>query len=234
MSSSTTFFDEENITKINNLINQASDSILCNPECQKKRMEEELKRKMYDSEENLINAPSQLEDSEKNYYTFIGGESLYLTKLKERLKKEVAIKLVKYHAIFNNYSDSAQTILDDYVAVKDYTKFLHKETKHTDNKIHNYNSESVNDINTNDRNVYYKTQYNNLLMSRYTNYIRLYSILVFIFIFFYLFFYPQGLVKKMCVIIIIILYPFVIDSIVKMFYSIWINFVHLFSPLYII
>ena len=230
--SSSTFFDEENISKINHLINQASNSILCNPDCQKARTAEELKRKMNDSEENLMTAPSQLEDSEKNYYTFIGGDSLYLTKLKERLKKEVAIKIVKYHAVFNNYSDSAQLILDDYVAVKDYTNLLHKETQNTDNKIQNYNNNTTSDINTNDRNVYYKTQYNNLLMTRYNNYIRLYSLLAIVFIFFYLVFYPQSLIKKICVILLIIIYPFVIDNIVKMFYNIGVSFYNLFPPIY--
>ena len=45
------------INQLNSLLEQASDTILCNSECQKERKAEKLKQKYLDSQTNLASAP---------------------------------------------------------------------------------------------------------------------------------------------------------------------------------
>jgi hypothetical protein len=57
--------------KINELLEQSSQAIMCGPECQKAKVSEDLKQKYLDAETNMQTAPMQLDQSKKNYYVYI-------------------------------------------------------------------------------------------------------------------------------------------------------------------
>jgi hypothetical protein len=58
------------INQLNTLLEQASDTILCNSDCQKERKAEKLKQKYLNSQTNLATAPHNMQVAQKNYIEF--------------------------------------------------------------------------------------------------------------------------------------------------------------------
>ena len=65
------------LDQFNSLMTQASQSMSCDSECQRKKTEEELKQKYLDSQTNLATAPDQVSSSMKNYMVFADGTPAY-------------------------------------------------------------------------------------------------------------------------------------------------------------
>jgi len=74
--------------KINELLEQSSEAIMCGPTCQKIKVTEDLKQKYLDAETNVQTAPIKLEQSKKNYYIFTEGRPYYDNMREEELKKK--------------------------------------------------------------------------------------------------------------------------------------------------
>ena len=72
--------------KINKILEQSYNTLICGPSCQKQKISEELKQKYLDAQTNLKTAPNQLEQTKRNYYIYTEGENNYNTKQENDLK----------------------------------------------------------------------------------------------------------------------------------------------------
>ena len=215
----TDFYSDENISKINDLINKSSDSILCDPKCQYNRYAENLKQNYLDAKTKLLNAPEQISIAEKKYYTFIGGDSLYDEKLEEQLKVQLNEKINEFNSIFNKEKQNAKNLIDGYsLTLKNsintyelYDKYLLKIIALKE-EIKN----SSLDVFTNDRKIEYESKELENINSNYIFYLIFYFIISLVFILL-LFFKNKGykLFTKIFITIALIIYPFIVQSIVS-------------------
>lgn len=230
MDNNASFFDEENISKINTLLTQVSEPI-CDTTCQENKTKDKLKEELEKSKKHLTNAPSEYEIAEKNYYTFMNGEQEYTKMKTKELKAEIEKKIDIYNLKFNSYLEQCKVILNDSKIVIDYNNNLNKQINNLSEKTELIDDDPETDVNTKDRISYYKTELNNKLTSRYRKYVSIYFYIVLIFSFFYIFFYnQQGIIKKIIVIILILIYPFVCDDVLKMIYSVLKYIYNFYSP----
>jgi len=65
------------IQQLNSLISQASDSILCNTDCQRSRKAQKLQQKLMDAQIQLETAPEDMKRAEKKYIVYTRGTAVY-------------------------------------------------------------------------------------------------------------------------------------------------------------
>ena len=149
------------LNKFNTLISQASDSILCNSECRKKREAEKLKQNYLNSQTNLASAANQEQVAEKQYVVFTQGLSAYNDLLTNKLQQKAQLISTKFTENFNEeiikirsqivtYDGlllNFRNIVDLLIKYKEDNKELYDEFK-----------EESNDILTNERKTYYEDQ----------------------------------------------------------------------------
>jgi hypothetical protein len=147
--------------KINQLLEQSAESLMCGPTCQKLKITEQLKQKYLDAETNLQTAPVQLEQTKKNYYIYSEGRPFYDNMLEEELTQK-SKKITRLLA--ENFNDEVRDaiVMNMYLNTalinSNYTKELlmgyREKNKALKLKLHN----SHGDILTNDRKTYYETE----------------------------------------------------------------------------
>jgi hypothetical protein len=216
-----------NLNNFNELISKASDAILCNSDCQKKKQEELLKQKYLNSKTNLVTAPSQEYIAEKNYIVFTKGQIAYNDFLDNKLEdtanqisekfinnfneevKKIKSEISSYSGILINF----RNIVDLYLNYKRENIELYKKLK-----------EETNDVLTNERKTYYEDQNINRLKSFYSYlFLTIYVIFVICFGSFTLI-YPSSYSWKVKLIIFIglIILPFISTWIVgKLIYLLY-------------
>jgi len=210
--SNNNFDNTENVAKFNKIIAQTSDSILCNPECQRQRQADKLKIEWEKTKINLINAPQQADEAEKKYYTFIGDEYKYNLENNKKINDEAKEEIKKYT------NQIIQTILNIETINQDNNTIL-QNTDHINLLIYNFQKnnnefngihESKNDIETNNRKTYYNSM-KNISTQSYTLYyiIIYYTLLIIYFIYLY---FTKELIQRTKIIIVIVLlsYPVLI------------------------
>lgn len=70
--------------KLNGLVSMITDKLICDSACQKERNENTLKQKWDLAQNNLKNAPEEVNQAEKNYYTVTKGQKAYTDMIYER------------------------------------------------------------------------------------------------------------------------------------------------------
>ena len=93
------------MSQFNQLVNQASETIMCDADCQKERETNKLKERYLNAQNNLYDAPSKFETAEKNYYTFTVGKSGY-----------GEIKEMELQATIEEITDDLKTEIDNKAA----------------------------------------------------------------------------------------------------------------------
>lgn len=176
------------LDKVNALIQQASDTIACDANCQKDKKSGDLKQIFLDAQSNVQNAPNKLNEAAKNYYVFTSGESGY----NEYLDKDLSAKANKITTdIENNFygnvsqvtksinmldglSLNRQNIIDLLQTFEDENDKLSDEVEKTENKTL-----------TNDRKMYYEeegisglTFYYNVMMFFYVSIVIVFCVLM--------------------------------------------------------
>lgn len=217
-----------NTDKFNNLIDQASDAIMCNSECRNQRESDKLKNIYLNAQTNLASAPNQVELARKNYVIFTDGESAYNDLLDNQLNEKAQLIGDKFAENFNKDSIRIETQIDTYDGlllnykniVELYLKYK-KENSELTKDIKNTTS----DVLTNERKTFYENQKIDVLKGFYF-YILLgvYIILLIYFIFITLGRpFPISWISKIVSIIGFIVLPFlstlILSIIIYLFYS---------------
>jgi hypothetical protein len=216
---------QESQEKINELLDLTSEKLLCGPDCQKNKTTEELKQKFLDAQTNLQTAPINLENTKKNYYVYSEGLPFYNNMLEEELEQ-------KADTIATLVSENFNSEVSDANVMNNYLNTALINSKYTKELLQNYLEknkilklqlkESYGDILTNDRKTYYETDALNTLTFWYKLFWYIYYVLVIMLSLAFIF-SPIKLLKiqKIIISVLVIFYPYYIDSIVRWVYGLW-------------
>ena len=209
--------------KINALIEEAAESIVCGPACQKIKKENTLNKNLVNAKTNMESAPYNLEKAKKEYVVFKNGESYYNDMLEEELKQKAEIIGDNITEKFNEEVNNAKimnTYYNSDCINSSHTEELHdeyvKKVKHLEKEI----KVSYGDILTNDRKTYYETEALDGLKNWYTFFWYCYYLIAFIFILL-TFFSPNdmSIIKKIVFTIFIIIYPYLTYPVLHYIYN---------------
>jgi len=201
------------LSKFNTFIQQASDSITCNSDCQKEREAEKLKQAYLDSETNLASADSKLADAREKYLVFTEGSSVYNEMVESELQDEAELIANTFSDNFDEEVVKIQTqidSLDTVVTSYDYAVELLRKYKLENKELFNELKDESNDVLTNERKTYYENQQIDSLKFYYLYFlIGIYVICVICFVIFS-FIYPSQLssIAKLLTVGAFIVLPF--------------------------
>lgn len=211
--------------KINELLNLSTEAITCGPECQKKKISDELKQKYLDAETNLETAPIKLEETKKNYYIYTEGRPYYDNMKEEELKlkaKQIAELLT------NNFKDeltnsrTMNSYLNNALINSSHTEDLLNDYSNKIEELKNKLKSSHGTILTNDRKTYYETNAIDRLKLWHKLFWYIYYFLVLVIsIAFFLSPNELTIIKKIGLIFILLVYPYIVIYIIALFYSLW-------------
>ena len=202
------------VTQFNDFIAQASEMLTCDAECQKSRKAEELKQKYLDSQTNLKSASSQVQSSYKNYLTFTQGDSAYSEYEEQQFEKD-AKQITKVSlSQFQKEREEAKRLLGtyngllvNYTHVAEYYERLKRENAMLQLKWKN----ATNDVETNDRKSFYEDQNIDRVYYFYRVMLFFYAVSMIILVLLLLKSSTMGMGKKVMIIIMFALYPFMIS-----------------------
>jgi len=211
---------ESKIATANSMAQQASNALICGPDCQQRNTESTLKQQYTNASNNIITAPSQLVQAEKNYYTFTGshGGTTYNTFLDGKYQTIASNLKTDINDNFNAEITSAiglnntyNTLYINYQNIQDRYDNLLQENTDIDNQIKTLSSDMV----TNNRKSFYELQGYDNLYGWYKFFLWIYIILVVAFVI-ACFLINSGYsnTRKILILIMLIIYPFVIHIIV--------------------
>jgi hypothetical protein len=110
--------------KLNGLVAMIMDKLICDSACQKERNENTLKKKLDLAQNNLKNAPDQVNQAEKNYYTVTKGQKAYTDMMYERNVKIAQQFKTGTIAQHENNLKEVKILLNTYISDKDYDNRL--------------------------------------------------------------------------------------------------------------
>ena len=149
------------MSKFNSFIQQASDTIMCNSDCQKQKETDKLKQAYEKAQETLASAPSQLQTAEQQYVVYTQGQTVYdelrdeelagkatiiADAFKDNFEKEVTkinSQISSYNGLLMNYKNVLELLMKYKIENVDLLKDIKKET---------------NDVLTNERKTFYEDQ----------------------------------------------------------------------------
>jgi hypothetical protein len=149
------------MNQFNTLVEQASQSIICDSECRKQNEIEKLKQQYLDAETNLTTAPIQLQEARKNYLTFTQGDTEYSENMEAELQEKGETITNKFEETFNEDSAKIETQIDTYNGL--FLNFknvfeLYRKYKKENTELFNQLKNDTNDVLTNERKTYYEDQ----------------------------------------------------------------------------
>jgi hypothetical protein len=220
--------------KLNGLIEMAKDRLLCDSACQKERTAKELKNKWDMAQNNLRNAPEEVNVAERNYYTFINGSNAYNTiltsknsKNAEEFRKNAMTKHTDLNKELNILLQTYETNTLYLTKMNELLKIKLEEQKELKRDIDQY----IAGVQTNDRKVIYQNHDMDWLgTSRKALFFLYWSI----FILYFLFsdFFSQGkykVIKNWFIIFGYVIFPSVLNWIVRQLFALIDYIAHLFT-----
>jgi len=106
---------QPNITDFNNLLQEASNSILCGPECQRTNTKNKLYQNYLDAKSNLENGPNIVNERAKQYYMYSEGPIGYNNYINQDLEQQLNVIDNNLIEKFNNNLNQAKTLLLTFV-----------------------------------------------------------------------------------------------------------------------
>lgn len=208
-------------TQLNDMLNKALASIQVSPEAQRQQIQDDLEQKYLKAQTNMQTAPLALEKNKKNYYVFKHGEGYYdkmleteLTKKAEQIKQQIANK-------FSEETSNAKTMNSYYntqLINSTNTNELYEEYLKKNAVLEKTIKNSHGDVLTNDRKTYYETEAIDTAKSWHKFLMVCYYILVATFVIsIFVSNSEMSRIKQVVILIALVLYPFIIDVIVKWF-----------------
>lgn len=218
------------LNSFNSFLDKATQAISCDSNCQQNKTQQELKDKYLNAKTNLSLAEPEFLVAQKNYYTYVSGQSGYNEMIEEELQQKSDLISTQFK---KNYQDDVNKIkskletynglLINFRNIVDLDKKYKKENK----QLYKELKENTNDVLTNERKTYYEEQQNTTL-NYYYYYILLiiYGIAIICFIIFSIIYPSQtGLKGKIGLIIIFIALPFIstfiLGTVIYIFYWIF-------------
>jgi len=176
------------INKLNSFLDQATQAISCDSDCQQQKTEQELKDKYLFAKANLTLAEPEFQLAKRNYYTYVSGENGYNEMREKELSKITDTVVQRYKEIYLSEIEKIKSQLDTYTSLMvNYKNVLdlHHKYKRENKILFKQLKHDTNDILTNERKTYYENQGNDNL-NNYYFYIFwiIYIIVVLLFIFF--------------------------------------------------
>jgi hypothetical protein len=224
---------QEMTNKINEMIAQSSQSLMCGPgtACERTRKTEDLQQKYLAAQTNIQSAPYQEQAAEKEFYTYTQGDAAYNTMKANRLKDTAEKEANKIHVKFNENSTNATELNDtlssltiNFQHVTELYQDYLKENEILREKIRAFG----NDVVTSDRKTYYETQNYDILKTWYYIWRWIYFILLVVFgIGIFLSKSGYSIWAKLGFFALFALYPYFIDYIVFYFLKAGINLISL-------
>lgn len=174
-----------NIDNLNTFLQQASQVVACDSDCQKQKTAEQLQAAYLNAETNLASAANQVEVAQKNYMMFTEGTNAYNDYNDSQLADKAEIIANKYQDNFNTEYSKILSQINTYSSL--YMNFQNVEdlyNKYTQQKIELTKElkNNTSDVLTNDRKTFYEEQGIENLKYRY------FYILLIIYVFFILWF----------------------------------------------
>ena len=149
------------MSNFNALVNQASDSIMCNSDCQQQRESDKLKNKLLTAETKIISAPSELQIAQRDYVTFTQGEQAYITLQETELKNRAKLIADETTTKINEEATKIRTQIETYNGLfLNYTNVvdLYEKYKRENVELLIELKDETNDVLTNERKTYYEDQ----------------------------------------------------------------------------
>lgn len=213
--------------KLNAILAQTKDKLLCNPDCQKQRQGNAYKQKWDLAKKNYKAAPEEIKQAEKNYYIFDKGYGAYKDMLYDRYTKSAAeFKAAsnKKHAIVET---EIQELLANYTAGTTYLKrmneFLKIKLQEKEDLQHDIDA-YIGYTETSGRKVIYENRERDSLTTYRQVITYLFLLIVLLFLVFGPFL-PNKLYKQWRVWLILALFLllpyFLIDRVVKLIFSLY-------------
>jgi len=197
-----------NLDKFNSLIEQATEAIICDANCQKQKKKDILKQKYINAQSNLARGPLLLETARKNYIVYNKGELVYNELIETELTKKATMIATFYQENFNEESKNVLSNVKIYSGLLSNLKNvfeLYLKYKEENVQLTKKLKEETNDILTNERKTYYQDQgIDNLKFYYYYFLLIVYVICVILFGVFN-FIYPSQMSGKIRAVILIIL-----------------------------
>ena len=180
------------INQLNSLIQQASDTIMCNSDCQREREAEKLKQANVKSQTNLATASNGVEIAHKKYIEFTEGESAYNDVLENQLQNKALMVEKKFSQNFNNDADKIKSQINSYgniLSSYDYAVELLRKYSKENLELTKELKDRSNEVLTNERKTYYEDQaidslkfyYHYLLLGIYAIFVICFAVFSFIY-----------------------------------------------------
>jgi len=149
------------MSKLNSFIQQASNTIMCNTECQKQKQAEKLKKAYLKSQETLASAPSQLHTTQRNYVVYTQGQTAYDELQDRELDEKATVIVDAFKENFDEEVTKIQSQISSYNGLlmnyKNVLELLMKYKKENGELFKDIKTET-NDVLTNERKSYYEDQ----------------------------------------------------------------------------
>jgi hypothetical protein len=220
------------MTQIQQLIKNSNDALQCGPTCQKLKKREELKQKYINAQTNVISAPDQLRQAQKNYFLYSFGAAQYDDVISEQLNSKSAKIASTMQQEFDQNVDNADNLIATYETSDNQSEYMIdlknkyiKENAALTMKIKNITT----DIVTNDRKTYYQEQNMDRVDGWFHLYIAVYIILFAILgICIFIANSKYSFKVKLFIFILFLLYPFVSKYIIILIVGVFENVSELF------
>jgi hypothetical protein len=150
-----------NLKKFNLFLQNASEKITCDKECQKKKEAEKLKQNYTNAQTNYVSAPYQVQFAEEKYVTFTEGSTAYNELNDKKLQNEAKEETKIFKENFDEMSQRIQSQIDTYsgILINFNNVFdLYTKYKNENIKLEKDLKDSTNDILTNERKTFYEDQ----------------------------------------------------------------------------
>jgi len=211
---------QQTTNQINQLLAQTSQSLLCGPgtECEKTQKTQDLQQKYLAAQTLLQSAPVQEQTAEKDFYVYTQGDAAYNNMLNQRLAVKANVKVNEINVSFTENTKKAKELNDtlgslttNYQHVLELNNNYIEENDELKRQINSYK----NNLTTNDRKTYYEDQNFDILNYWFTIWRWIYFTLVTVFgVAIFLTKSSYSIWIKLILLLLLIIYPFVINIIV--------------------
>lgn len=149
------------LDQFNSLMTQASQTMSCDSECQRKKTAEELKQKYSNAQTNLATAPDLVTSSLKNYMIFTSGTPAYNHHLDKTLEAKATQIAQEFKTKFKEDSEKMLSGIKTYEGLLinlNNVADLYTKYKAENLKLIKQLKDDTSDVLTNERKTYYQDQ----------------------------------------------------------------------------